>query len=178
MYFALVHYLESYSPKIDEFRKLYDPRVDVTLPHLTFVFPLDVSIGEQQLIDHITAVLQDFSPIKATLGGVLKSWDNFIFLTVKEGSQQIIALHDELYTGILAPFLRKDIEYLPHVTLGTVIPANEHVSMLKAKELDIQQPILIDKLQLIHCRDNETPHEWEKVFTFGSTLAESHRASD
>ena len=39
-------------------------------------------------------------------------------LTIKEGNKKVIQLHDALYTGILRPYLREDLPFIPHVGLG------------------------------------------------------------
>ncbi len=41
-----------------------------------------------------------------------------MFLEVEGGKEQIEELHDMLYKGPLAQFLREDIPYIPHVTVG------------------------------------------------------------
>jgi len=37
---------------------------------------------------------------------------------LKKGREQVRELHDELYKGPLTEFLRSDIPYIPHVTVG------------------------------------------------------------
>ena len=39
---------------------------------------------------------------------------------LREKSEAVIALHDKLYSGVLKAFLRTEIEYRPHITLGRV----------------------------------------------------------
>jgi len=41
-----------------------------------------------------------------------------LFLEVEGGRKQIEELHDMLYTGPLIQFLKEDIPYIPHVTVG------------------------------------------------------------
>lgn len=41
-----------------------------------------------------------------------------MFLEVDRGRKQIEELHDRLYTGPLLQFLKEDIPYIPHVTVG------------------------------------------------------------
>ena len=52
------------------------------------------------------------------MSGLDKSWDHWLFLGVVEGRDQVIALHDALYTGILLPYLWTEHPYVPHVGLG------------------------------------------------------------
>lgn len=43
---------------------------------------------------------------------------DYLFLEMEQGKEQIEELHDKLYTGPLLRLLRKDIPYIPHVTVG------------------------------------------------------------
>jgi hypothetical protein len=51
----------------------------------------------------------------------LKSWDHWLLLVLKKGSENAIALHDELYSDILSPYLRKDMEYFPNIGMGLFV---------------------------------------------------------
>lgn len=163
MYYALVYYLKSYPQELVAFRQKYDPRTAITAPHLTFVFPVIANIHEATLIEHISQILAHCKPISITLRGITKAWDDYVFLMVADGTQQVIELHDQLYTGILATELRKDLPYVPHVTIGQVeVGATEPIEEAKALNLHIE--LNINKLHLIRCVNDSTPHEWEKIF--------------
>lgn len=41
-----------------------------------------------------------------------------MFLLPEEGRQELLAVHDQLYDGLLRPHLRTDIPFVPHVTVG------------------------------------------------------------
>ena len=43
----------------------------------------------------------------------------YVFLVPDEGYSRISLLHDQLYTGLLQPFLRLDLPFTPHMTIGT-----------------------------------------------------------
>ncbi|MDM5194062.1 hypothetical protein QUG02_13900 [Bacillus hominis] len=58
-----------------------------------------------------------FAIVKNLSDGVTSIGD-YLFLEIEQGKEQIEELHDKLYTGPLLPFLRKDIPYIPHVTVG------------------------------------------------------------
>lgn len=119
MYYALVHYPKLENEKVEKFRKKYDPLVDVIEPHITLIFPLPANqIDESQLVDHINKTLSKWKPFDIHLTGLKKSWDCWLFLLIKKGGNSITKLHDELYTGILAKYLHKDIEFIPHISLG------------------------------------------------------------
>jgi 2'-5' RNA ligase len=44
--------------------------------------------------------------------------NEFVFLMVSRGAASVTALHDKLYTRSLAPHLRRDLPYAPHITLA------------------------------------------------------------
>jgi 2'-5' RNA ligase len=103
---------------IASFRRRYDPTVDLVGPHLTLVFPVPASLGHEAIRTHVADVLARTPAFDIRLHGLEVSWDHFLFLAVTEGRERVIALHDELYTGILQPYLWTEQPYLPHVGLG------------------------------------------------------------
>ena len=44
----------------------------------------------------------------------------YVFLVPDEGYSGISLLHDRLYTGVLQPFLKLDVPFVPHITIGTM----------------------------------------------------------
>jgi hypothetical protein len=42
----------------------------------------------------------------------------WLYLGVEEGYEEIVALHDQLYSGPLEEYLRTDLPFQPHVGLG------------------------------------------------------------
>ncbi len=44
----------------------------------------------------------------------------YVFLVPDEGYAGISLLHDGLYTGLLQPFLRLEVPFIPHITIGTL----------------------------------------------------------
>ena len=103
---------------IGSFRKAHYPTAHLLEPHLTVVFPVPAAIGMDVVSGHVRDVASRTQPFDIRLGGLGKSWDHWLFLAVAEGREQVIALHDALYTGVLAPHLWTDEPYIPHVGLG------------------------------------------------------------
>lgn len=85
----------------------------------------------------------------------------------------MILLHDELYTGILKPYLRTDIEYIPHIGLGHFIKeskkydyanptqvdldeATYEEALEKARNLDVSYSAQVEKLHLVEIDDRFT----------------------
>lgn len=118
MYYFLCHFPKIEYSQINEIRNKFDANSKFIDPHIAVVFPVDAAIGEENLITHISPIVQRFIPFEITLSGLEKSWDHYLYLTVKEGKEHIISLHDKLYTGILETFWFKSVPFTPHITLG------------------------------------------------------------
>lgn len=110
--------------RIQEFRKRYDhifyPIIE---PHFTFVFSIPNV--------HLELVLEELKRQAATLKKIRfrlthavlhkEDWNDchFSFLIPEDGYEQMIQWHQRLYADQLNTFLRKDIPYTPHITIGS-----------------------------------------------------------
>ena len=90
-------------------------------PHFTFVFSLS-GMDKSTLEQHIRErVISERKVQFALRSSILVKDDNdnyFAMLVPDEGFSSIVKLHDRLYTGNLAPSLRLDIPFVPHITIG------------------------------------------------------------
>ncbi|MDX1992094.1 MAG: 2'-5' RNA ligase family protein [bacterium] len=91
-------------------------------PHFTLVFPNE-SVAEADLRLHVQTCAEDFAAFPFVLRCALAvkeaASDRFyLFLVLDEGFSQLVRLHDQLYSGILAPHLRLDLPFIPHITVG------------------------------------------------------------
>lgn len=166
MFYALVHYPSLASPAVAALRRKYDPQANLIAPHITLVFPLPEAVGEAELIAHIQQGLAGQGPFPIRLQGLEQSWDDYLFLRVQEGRAEIARLHDALYTGLLAPYHRKDIPYTPHVTLGAFAgqPARCAQALQEAEWLDLQFWCVADRLNLVKINDERTHIVSDKEF--------------
>jgi len=123
---------------IASFRRAHDPTVDLVGPHLTLVFPVPASIGRDVFREHVRDVVARTRPFDIRLRGLEKSWDHWLFLLVAEGRDELIALHDALYTGILRPHLWTEQPYVPHVGLGLFVDERDadHLLEVRPRRLD------------------------------------------
>jgi len=135
--FAVVHYPNLDTQRINQFRRGYDPQVDLIEPHITH------------------------------LQGLQRSSDDYLFLMIQEGKADIIGLHNEIYTGVLANFRKGELPHLPHVTLGVFgKDANEYSEALAAaKRLDLDYRSVLDKIHLLRIDDDRTRILWSKEFS-------------
>ena len=118
MIYALVHYPKIDTRLIDQLRQKYDPQFGLIDPHITIMFPVRDSIDGNSLVSHLENVLSDCRPFPIRLQGLQRSWDDCLFLLVRDGSSEIVRLHNRIYSGVLAGYKNTDIKFVPHLTLG------------------------------------------------------------
>lgn len=121
MYHALVFFprvSDEWARSIGAMRRAYDPTCDLIKPHVTVVFPVPDSVEQMALVSHVQAVLDAWEPFRVGFGGLHKSADHWLFLTLTEGESEVKRLYQDLHTGILGPYRRWGADFLPHVGLG------------------------------------------------------------
>lgn len=104
--------------KIESTREKHDPLFRLIPPHITIVFPFKSNISNDELKSHILNLSKGVGKIEIEFANRITSVGNYLFLEVEGGKEQIEELHDLLYTGPLIQFLKEDIPYIPHVTVG------------------------------------------------------------
>jgi len=139
MYYALAYFPNIDTSLIDQFRRKYDPTVDLVEPHITILFPVPDIVGVESIIEHIKHVLATWSPFQIHIHGFHKSWDHCLFLTLEEGQNNIIKLNREIYTGILAQYRRTDIKYIPHISLGLFVKNVAEYNLKDPKQLELDK---------------------------------------
>jgi 2'-5' RNA ligase len=138
---------------IESFRARHDPQASRIGAHFTLVFPAE--LAAEPLVEHASAILRGTRSIPFVLRRVEPVPDpiaggSHVFLIPEEGRAEIVALHDRLYGGLLRPFLREDVPFLPHITVGGS-PELEQCQRL-AEELSrarLAVPGAIDGIDLI-----------------------------
>lgn len=103
---------------IEEVRKKFDPLYGLVPPHITLVFPFESEIRTSTLKQHVRAALAGVRPFPIQLKGITATPDQYLFLNIKKGNDDIIELHDRLYSGMLGGFLSRRNHYAPHLTIG------------------------------------------------------------
>ena len=147
MYYVLLYYPKfdrKTGENIEAFRRKYDPFADSWKPHIPFIFPVPCNeVEEEKFTEHVETVLKNWKPFPIQIGGFTKSWDHWLLLLLKEGNREAVALHDELYTGILSPYLRRDIEYIPHIGIGLFVRKDAGYNALDPKKVDFDAKLYI-----------------------------------
>ena len=167
-YYSLIIYPNINTNGINSFRKKYDYLVNIIEPHITLIFPVKIptEIEEKDLIMHIQEIANSWKKFEIKIKGLELSWDNWLFLLIQKGNQNIIKLHDELYSGKMSPFWRKDIEFIPHIAIGSFTKTREgydlrdpkkleldkdkyNLAVKEAEKIDVGYPCVVDKLSLV-----------------------------
>lgn len=107
---------------IETIRTAHDPRHGVVAAHFTLVFPTD-ALAPDALVAAVQRQATGFGPFAFMLRAALPFRDvtgsgGDVFLVPDEGMSAFVRLHDQLYAGVLAPALRLDIPFVPHLTVG------------------------------------------------------------
>jgi 2'-5' RNA ligase len=129
---------------IEDLRRRYDPLAALLPAHLTLVFPFESALPASALAAHVRAVAAGRTPFPLALREVTGHDGEYLFLNVKCGNDELIALHDGLYTGLLAPYLEPDHTFLPHATVGRLPDAASfRAALADARRLDLHHDTVV-----------------------------------
>jgi 2'-5' RNA ligase len=121
--------------RIQQFRLRHDPQAEKCPPHVSLVFPFHANLTVAQIASHIKHVTAGWPVLPVTFHGVESVQARFILLMCELRRDAISQLHDKLYSGVLKNFLRDDIVYQPHITLGRADGAAAFQTTLGEAEL-------------------------------------------
>ncbi len=184
MYYGMGHFPDIDITRINAIRRKYDPTADIVDPHITVMFPVPDEISEEALAQHLTQVLKSWRPFPIRIGGFCKSWDHWLFLTLREGNDDVIRLNRAIYTGILKPYHREDIPFIPHIGLGLFVMEDAEYDMLnpqqvafdevryeaalrEAEAARLEYDCLLDRLDLVVLTDHPLQVQRHRAFALG-----------
>jgi len=106
---------------IEDIRIRYDPMVSRIAAHFTLVFPTEAA--EDAMLAHVRNATQLAGAFPVVLRRAVTVPDmigsgHSVFLLPETGYTQLISLHELLYDGVLASHRRRDIPFVPHVTVA------------------------------------------------------------
>ena len=110
---------------IDGFRDRHDQAYrEVVRAHFTMVFQVR-DLAESVFAEHVAHVAERSAPFHfvcryAMVHNDISSDDYYVFLVPDEGFSELSLLHDSLYTDVLAPKLRLEVPYVPHIGIATL----------------------------------------------------------
>ncbi|WP_291637999.1 2'-5' RNA ligase family protein [Clostridium sp.] len=111
---------------VNNIRGKYDPLANYIAPHITIIFPFESDLKTHELKEHFNKSLIGMKNFRIMLKGITGDYrDGYLFLNVKKGNDNIIELHDKLYSGVLEKFLFRKVTYCPHLTVGRVFEEKE-----------------------------------------------------
>jgi 2'-5' RNA ligase len=142
-------------PEVDadlaDVRRRFDPQFNAVPSHLTLVFPHRV--GSDALVHHVESVAGVHRPFRVHLAGFAGSQSAWLFARVTRGNDDLIALHDDLYTGTLTAALDRTSIYVPHVTVGRVNGASALAAALDAADRNMAWEFEVQALTIYRLGD-------------------------
>ncbi|NLD55007.1 MAG: 2'-5' RNA ligase family protein [Burkholderiaceae bacterium] len=107
--------------RIEAIRQAYDPRHRTVPPHFTLVFGCS-AVPNSAYTTHVRGVCRAMPPLRFVCRRAMPWFEReglaYLFLVPDEGYGDLCRLHDALNGGVLAPHLRRDIPFVPHITIG------------------------------------------------------------
>lgn len=136
MWNALVFYPGWNDKGLNHFREKYDPSYPAYPEHMPLlIVPSDLN---QDLVDaHLRQILDRLEPFEIHFHGLFKSCDHWLLLGVEEGNKAIRELHDKIYSGILAPYRRRDLPFDPYIGLG--LSAENHFNPFSPTQVGLKK---------------------------------------
>lgn len=99
-------------------RDRYDPLAPKIAPHLTLVSPFQDPLSDAALHAHVRATVSGIASFPVTLAEITGHEDEYLFLNVKCGNDQLVRLRDTLYSETLATHRSRRHTFVPHITVG------------------------------------------------------------
>lgn len=144
---------------IQKYRKRNDSRYfSLVNPHFTFVFAVH-DLEERTFVDEVEKLVKGEKKVEFEIKVATINQDDskqyyHEFLVPDKGYSDITKLHDKLYSGAFAPYLRFDIDFIPHIGIGNSenpLTSKQRVDQLNAVGIYIKGSI--DSLDIIEYKD-------------------------
>lgn len=108
--------------RVEEFRRAWDPLAQEVPAHITLAYPFDQAEDAAQLVTRLGVVAAATEPFRVELSEATVVDDEYLFLLVTEGAEQVRSLHDRLYGELLG--VPKPEGFVPHMTVARQQDAN------------------------------------------------------
>ena len=121
--------------QIDLYRARFDPLAKKIDPHVTLVFPFTPTSLKGDALAHYAAErIKGIGPftLEASTPAVIDK--GYVYLGIDSGAKQIRRMHSSLYDGPLGSFLRTDVDYMPHITIGRYADGRTELAAREAAE--------------------------------------------
>lgn len=143
---------------IQDYRKENDKQFTLVKPHVTLVFAVR-DLDKSSFLNEAKQKINGVKPFDFDLKVATINQDNsggyyHEFLVPDIGYSNIVKLHDQLYSGLFAPYLRFDVDFIPHIGIGNSEDAQtskERVDKLNAQDMSIHGRInSLDVIEYAH----------------------------
>lgn len=133
---------------IQDYRQQNDRQFSFVDPHFTLVFATQ-DVDKDSFVNEVRQKLIDIAAFEIDLNAATINQDDsgkyfHEFLVPDAGNSDIIKIHDQLYAGFLAPNLRYDIDFIPHISIGdseSVDTSKRRVDQINAKGVSIHASV-------------------------------------
>jgi 2'-5' RNA ligase len=154
--------------RIQKIRREFDgEKYQLVEPHFTFVFPV-MNIISENFIQEIKRKAGGIKQLDFVIRSATVNQDDFsnyyhVFLVPDEGHSSMIRLHDKLYSGMLAPELRPDIDFIPHITVAG--SNDRQICKMLADERNNSDFMISGKIKALHVVEyaNEKINQLEEI---------------
>lgn len=136
--FPRIHSVHEWA-EILSVRDRLDPLARKIPAHITLVFPFESAMSEFELETHLRDLIVQSRRFSVIFRGITAHENEYLFLNIRRGNDEIMQLHDILYSGALAPHHVRRHTFVPHVTVGRVRP--EEVPEALAATARVNRPI-------------------------------------
>lgn len=146
---------------IDRFRSQHDPLGNVMPPHVTLVFPFHSRLTLDQLTAHVQKVVRAWPAFPVVMNGVWTAQNEFVGISAQVGKDAMAEMHDRLYRGPLAEFLRPEFDYEPHITLARAVQPNQFDALVR-NVAPVTRNSYRDLLRMVSIITIDNDNEWSR----------------
>jgi 2'-5' RNA ligase len=114
---VLAIFPEMDTAEVERFRSRWDPLAAAVPAHITVAFPFEWPEPASTLADALQPVLAASAPFAFELAASTIWEDEYLFLLIDEGREQVQRLHESIY-DLALPGLRRPARFVPHMTVG------------------------------------------------------------
>lgn len=123
---------------IGAIRATHDRQASILGPHFTLLFGCE-ALDEASYLEHVRKIAASTAAFPFTCLEAESDDDDgrgVVVLVPDLGRGEITVLHDRLYTGPMAPHLRRDTHFVAHMTIGHAADAAAAAALCDALQAD------------------------------------------
>jgi len=162
-YGIVIYPAKEVQDRVNALRKRYDSHYNLIPPHITIKEAFDLEAGIEEVVNHLTAVTQDFPPFNLRINRI-KSFSPtspVLYLGIEE-NPEINKLYEQVNSGALK--YQALYNFIPHITIAQDLTSQEIsdiYSRLSLQQFDLS--FLVDRIHLCYQMDNGS---WSHYQTF------------